>query len=107
MGRKIELTINEKTYTLEFNRRTLLKCVDLQKEQASAKTMSEQYSLFSQIVKLALEKNHPEISEDELETIIDSIGLDNLKEFGKALNQIIESSVNTLGNKGNAQWVVK
>lgn len=106
MGRIIELTVNDKVYLLEFNRRTLLLATDIQKDIENAKTPAEQYSVFTKFVHYALMKNHPNITSDEIDTIVESI--EDYEMFSKALNEIIENSVNTLKeNKGNSHWVVK
>lgn len=106
MGRIIELEINDKVYTLELSRRTLMSCSDLIEESKKAKTLTENYTVFIKLVRAALLKHHPDITEKEVETIVDSI--DDLEGFSSALNEIIENSVNTLkDNKGNAHWVVK
>lgn len=106
MGRIIDLEIGDKVYTLEFSRRTLLSCSDLIEEAKTAKTLTENYKVFIKLVHAALLKNHPDITEKEVEAIVDSI--DDLEGFSGALNEIVENSVQTLkDNKGNAHWVVK
>ena len=105
MGRIIKLEVGEKTYTLEFNRRTLLLAGDIQAKVKNAKTAAEQFSVLCDLVRVAFLKNHPNITQEEVDDIIEHI--DDLDAFTKALTEILEASVDVLkSNKGNAHWEV-
>lgn len=107
MGRIIELTLDEKVYKIEFVRLTLLQVADLQEEVKNAKTVVEQYKNTLKLIKIALSYHHPDISDEEVERIANSVG--DTKEFSDALIQVVNESVNAIKseNKGNAHWVVK
>ncbi|MBO4541899.1 MAG: hypothetical protein J5725_01825 [Bacteroidales bacterium] len=106
MGRTISLTLGDKTYTLEFNRKTLLKASDTQDKMSASETASERYEILTELVYDALLKNHPDITLEEAGKIFDSI--DDLEGFVKALLTVMEDSVNALKEiKGNARWEVK
>ena len=106
MGRIIELSCNDKTYKLEYSYKSLLKVDGIQKELKEAKTPYEQLVCYEKLVRIAFDKNHPDISDEEFEEIIASVG--NLEEFSKAILTIIQESVSVFQKKqGNAQWEVK
>ena len=105
MGRIIKLEVGQKTYTLEFNRRTLLLAGDIQARVQKAKTAAEQFSVLCDLIRVAFLKNHPDISQQEVDEVIEHI--DDLDGFTKALTEILEASVDVLkSNKGNAHWEV-
>lgn len=108
MGRIIELSVNEKKYTLEFNRESLLFAYDTIKDfkAENKENAIDQYKKVKQLVKCAFLKHHPDITDEEVSDIIFSI--EDLDNFVNAIQQIIESSVDVLkNNKGNAHWEVK
>lgn len=106
MGRKIELSVNEKTYIIEFNNIALYSVVDIQEKIKNAKTFTERLDGICELTKCGLLKNHPEITKEEVYEIVTSIG--DLEGFIKAILEVIESSVEALKvQKGNAHWVVK
>lgn len=107
MGRIIELSVNNETYKLEFNRDSLLEAYEISKGFDKVKDNSalENYTLIKKLVKCAFRKNHPTITDDEIGDIVYSI--EDLESFIKAIQEIISNSVDVLSKKGNAHWVVK
>ena len=100
MGRIIELTYNGKTYKLEFNRRALA-------NMGSDEVIKKQdYDSMVKYVWYAFNKNHPEVSLEQVGEIVEEIG--DLESFVDALKQITESAINSLKtSKGNAIWGMK
>lgn len=101
MGKVIELTYNGKTYNLEFNRRilaTMYKDKELQEET---------YDSMIKYVWYAFQKNHSDITYQQVVELTDEIG--DLAGFVNALKEITESAINTLnnGSEGNAKWGMK
>lgn len=106
MGRIIELSCNGKEYKLEFSYKSLLKVDGIQKELKKAKTPYELFDAYGKLVRIAFEKNHPDISDEEFEEVLTCVG--NLEEFSKAILTIIQESVSVFQKKqGNAHWEVK
>ena len=106
MGRTINLTVGEKTYTLEFTRRTLLQASDIQQKIKDTNSIAENYEVICKLAYTSFLKNHPEITQQDVDDIVD--GIDDLEGFVKALTEILEGSVNTLNTekKGNSHWEV-
>lgn len=106
MGRTINLTVGEKTYVLEFTRRTLLLASDVQKEIKDDNSVYENYQTICKIAHISFLKNYPNITQEEVNDIVD--GIDDIEGFVKALTEILEGSVNTLNTekKGNSHWEV-
>ena len=107
MGRIIKLEVDKETYTLEFNRRTLLLASEIQEEFKDNSSIAEKFTVLSKLARIAFLKNHPNITQDEVDNIIDSI--EDLDGFFKSITEIMESSVDVLKTqkKGNARWEVK
>ena len=106
MGRIIELSVDKKTYTIEFNNIALYSVVDIQDKIKNAKTIAEKYFAISELIKCGLMKNHPNITSEEIEKIIVAIG--DLEKFMTDMMEVINASVDELKtSKGNAHWVVK
>ena len=102
MGRIIKLQFNDKEYKLEFNRKSLLEIADIKFDE---KSIQSNYEGLVKLVKSAFMMHHPEITKDEVESIIASI--EDLSGFIGALSQIIQASVDTFNqSKGNAHWEV-
>lgn len=97
MGR-IVITLDNKTYTLEFSRRTILLANDLKSEN--------DYDKIIGLVKCGLLKNHPDITNEEVENIVDGIG--DLDKFLTKLSEVMKESIDALAqSKGNVHWEVK
>lgn len=106
MGRIIEIEVGEKTYILEFNRRTLLRAVDIQAKVKKELPAIEQFNLLCEFIRIAFLKNHPDITQAEVDSVIDA--LDDFEGFIESLTKVLEESVNVLKEKkGNARWEVK
>lgn len=105
MGRIIKLEVGEKTYNLEFNRRTLLLAADAEGVVNQLESKADQYDALCKFIRIAFLKNYPDITLDEVADIVDSI--DDLEGFIQALIGIVEGSIDLFKqNKGNAHWEV-
>lgn len=105
MGRIITIEKGDKTYTLEFNRRTLLLATDIQEKVNKANTNASRYTALCEFIRIAFLKNHPDIEQAEVDDLIESI--DDFNGFIEALTKIMEASVEVLKQeKGNVKWVV-
>ena len=101
----------DKKYTLEFNRRTIIKMEAHGFISQLAKNLD--LDQIYELVHYACLKNHPEITNKEVEDIVDTIPLESedgydLKNFVEALAKLIEQSLNALKDdkRGNARWEV-
>ena len=97
----------EKKYTLEFTRRTIIQM----EEDGIIKSLGKgvKQEVLDNLVRYACLKNHPNMTKEEAMEIIDSIGLEDLKGFVEALSTLLEKSINALneaGKEGNARWEV-
>lgn len=101
----IEITIEEKKYILEFNRRTIIRMEEeglLEQLQKGAKLEA-----IDKVVYYACLKNQPNISMEEVKSIVDSVSLNELGNFVQAVGELLNKSIDALENKGNAHWEVK
>lgn len=97
----------EKTYTLEFTRRTIIKMED----EGIIKELSKgaKQETIDTLVYYACLKNQPSITKEEVMGIVDSISMKDLPNFVQALATLLEKSVNALeqpSEQGNAHWEV-
>ena len=97
----------EKSYTLEFTRRTIMKMED----EGIIKELSKGASpeTIDALVYYACLKNQPNITKEEVMGIVDKISLKDLADFVKALASLLEKSINALeqpSEQGNAHWEV-
>ena len=106
MGRIIKLTVGEKTYDLEFNRRTLLLAGDIEKEIKDSASNYENYLALCKMARTGFLMHYPNITQEEVKDIVD--GIEDIGGFMKALGEIMRSSVDTLDTekKGNSHWEV-
>lgn len=106
----IEVPALNKTYTLEFSRRVILK---MEKEKFLERINTKDVDVVYDFVRYALLKNHPDITEHEVETLVDSVPLESKEGHGlndllDAMSKILESSLSSLQEKsGNAKWEVR
>lgn len=95
----------EKTYKLEFNRRTIIKMEEdgiLEKLNKGAKQET-----LDCLIYYACLKNHPQITKEEAMEIIDSVSMKDYPKFVEAIMGLIEASINAIengDNEGNAHW---
>ena len=105
MGNIIKLEYNNKEYLLEFNRRTI---VAMEVEGLIGKNSEElqkknPIEFLYKFIGYAFRKNHPELSQKEIDEIIDNIG--DLQAFATEIGKILQASISTVeGNQGNAKW---
>jgi len=98
---------NEKEYKFEFTRRTIIRMEEdgiIKAFQKGAKQDS-----IDKLVYYACLKNHPKITLEEAQEIVDSVAMKDLGDFIQALIGLLEKSINALenaGNEGNAHWEV-
>ena len=97
----------EKTYTLEFTRRTIIKM----EEEGIISSLQKggKQETIDKLVYYACLKNHHEITKQEAEEMVDSIPLKQLGDFVKDIADLLEKSINALeeaGKEGNAHWEV-
>ena len=106
MGRTINLTVGEKTYVLEFTRRTLLLASDIEKEITNKTSNYENYLGICKLARTGFLMHHPDITQEEVNNIVD--GIDDLEGFIKALGEIMRGSVDVVETekKGNSHWEV-
>lgn len=95
----------EKTYTLEFTRRTIIKM----EEEGIISSLSKggKQETLDKLVYYACLRNHPDITIKEAEDIVDNIPLNKYGDFVKDLADLLERSINALeetGKEGNAHW---
>jgi len=94
----------EKKYTLEFNRRTIIRMEEegvIEKLQKGAKQEA-----IDKLVYYACLKNHPSISMEEVQGIVDSVKMSELGNFIQAIGDLLNKSIDALESKGNAHWEV-
>lgn len=97
----------EKTYTLEFTRRTIIRMEDEGILKELAKGAKQE--TIDTLVYYACLKNHKDITKEEVMDIVDSIAIKELPDFVKALGELLEKSINALeqaSERGNAHWEV-
>ena len=97
----------KKRYTLEFTRRTILK-MEEQGVLSNLKNGAKQ-EVLDDIVYYACLKNHPTITKEEAQEIVDSVSLQELGNFIQAVADLLDKSINALensGKEGNAHWEV-
>lgn len=97
----------EKTYKLEFNRRTIVKMEEDGIIEKMKKGVGQE--VIDSVVYYACLKNHPQITKEEAMEIVDSISLKDLPNFADAIGELISKSLDALengGNEGNAHWEV-
>lgn len=97
----------EKKYTLEFTRRTIIKM----EQDGVIKSLGKQVNqeALDNLVYYACLKHQPKMTMEEAMEIIDSIALNDLQGFVGALEQLLEKSIDALetaGKEGNAHWEV-
>ena len=125
MANRIELNYNGETYTLEFSRRVILlmedegvlreidkDAVEVEKEDKNGnkhKVKEQQHPIANmlKIVRYAFKKNHSDMSEEEIDGILDVIP--DLVDFCKAVVEMFNDCVNSIANKkenpeGNLSW---
>lgn len=125
MANRIELNYNDKKYVLEFSRRVILQmedegvlreiekdAVEVEKVDANGKkhSVKEQQHPIGTMLKIvcyAFVKNHSDITNEEINEIVDAIP--DLIEFCKAVFEMFIACVNAIGQKtenpaGNVSW---
>lgn len=107
MGRIIDITFNEKTYSLEFDRYSVLKFMEAQNGEPKA-----EISNAIALVRCGLIKHHSRDlpSEDEIFGWLIAMGEEDLKAFISELNKCIEEVTTALKETkktGNLKWGVR
>lgn len=101
--KNIELTYEDKTYILEFDRASVKK---LEQSGFDLNSITTQpVTMLPKLYKGAFLKHHPDISEEKAVEIISNIG--NKEDFIQALTELYIEPLNTLmsnTDKGNASW---
>lgn len=106
MANTITLKVQDKTYTLEFNRRVIMKMEeDGIVSQDNTELEKKPFSYMGKLARYSFLKNHPDLSQKEIDDIFDEIG--DLVGFFTAVAEMLKECVEGLNkgeNKGNATW---
>lgn len=105
MGNTIKLTVADKQYTLEFSRRTIIKLEadGFVGKKGEELKKQDPVTFMYKFIGYAFLKNHPEMTEEEINDIIDNIG--DLEGFMNAIAEILQASLSVIeGGKGNVKW---
>lgn len=106
MGNIIKVKYDNKDYTLEFNRRVILKMEADGFLGKKGKELQENNPLEYAYILIgyAFVKNHPAMSQNEVADIIDQVG--DFEGFVEAIAEIMKASIETFnkGEQGNAKW---
>lgn len=114
--KKIELTYNGKQYTLEFNRRTVLKLEKaLRAEGINLVDMTENenvnplelVSIVDTVFTYAFKMHHPNVTQDVIDTIFEKMG--NKEQLSSVLFEIMTAPINALADnkEGEITWAAE
>lgn len=114
--KKIELTYMSKQYTLEFNRRTVVKLEKaLRAEGINLVDMTENenvnplelVSIVDTVFTYAFKMHHPNVSQDVIDTIFEKLG--NKEQLSGALFEIMSAPINALADnkEGEITWAAE
>jgi hypothetical protein len=114
--KKIELTYMGKQYTLEFNRRTVVKLEKaLKAEGVSLVKMTEKenadpielISIVDTVFTYAFKMHHPNVTQDVIDTIFEKMG--NKEQLSGVLFEIMTAPINALADnkEGEITWAAE
>lgn len=114
--KKIELTYMGKQYTLEFNRRTVLKLEKaLRAEGINLVDMTENenvnplelISIVDTVFTYAFKMHHPNVTQDVIDTIFEKMG--NKEQLSSVLFEIMTAPINALADnkEGEITWAAE
>ena len=114
--KKIELTYMGKQYTLEFNRRTVLKLEKaLRSEGINLVDMTENenvnplelVSIVDTVFTYAFKMHHPNVTQDVIDTIFEKMG--NKEQLSGVLFEIMTAPINALADnkEGEITWAAE
>jgi hypothetical protein len=114
--KKIELTYMGKQYTLEFNRRTVLKLEKaLRAEGINLVDMTENenvnplelVSIVDTVFTYAFKMHHPNVTQDVIDTIFEKMG--NKEQLSGVLFEIMTAPINALADnkEGEITWAAE
>ncbi len=117
--KKIELTYEGKQYTLEFNRRTILKLekalradginlVEMtEKENDEDANPIELISIVDTMFTYAFKMHHPNVTQDVIDTIFDKLG--NKEQLSGVLFEIMTAPISALADnkEGEITWAAE
>lgn len=114
--KKIELTYMGKQYTLEFNRRTVLKLEKaLRAEGINLVDMTENenvnplelVSIVDTVFTYAFKMHHPDLTQDVIDTIFEKMG--NKEQLSGVLFEIMTAPINALADnkEGEITWAAE
>jgi hypothetical protein len=114
--KKIELTYMGKQYTLEFNRRTVLKLEKaLRAEDINLVDMTENenvnplelVSIVDTVFTYAFKMHHPNVTQDVIDTIFEKMG--NKEQLSSVLFEIMTAPINALADnkEGEITWAAE
>lgn len=114
--KKIELTYMGKQYTLEFNRRTVLKLEKaLRADGINLVEMTENenvnplelVSIVDTVFTYAFKMHHPNVTQDVIDTIFEKMG--NKEQLSSVLFEIMTAPINALADnkEGEITWAAE
>lgn len=114
--KKIELTYMGKQYTLEFNRRTVLKLEKaLRADGINLVDMTENenvnplelISIVDTVFTYAFKMHHPNVTQDVIDTIFEKMG--NKEQLSSVLFEIMTAPINALADnkEGEITWAAE
>ena len=114
--KKIELTYMGKQYTLEFNRRTVLKLEKaLRADGINLVDMTENenvnplelVSIVDTVFTYAFKMHHPDLTQDVIDTIFEKMG--NKEQLSGVLFEIMTAPINALADnkEGEITWAAE
>lgn len=114
--KKIELTYMGKQYTLEFNRRTVLKLEKaLRADGINLVEMTENenanplelVSIVDTMFTYAFKMHHPNVTQDVIDTIFEKLG--NKEQLSGVLFEIVTAPINALADnkEGEITWAAE
>lgn len=116
--KKIELTYMGKQYTLEFNRRTVLKLekalradginlVEMTENENEKANPLELVSIVDTVFTYAFKMHHPNVTQDVIDTIFEKMG--NKEQLSGVLFEIMTAPINALADnkEGEITWAAE
>lgn len=116
--KKIELTYMGKQYTLEFNRRTVLKLekalradginlVEMTENENEKANPLELVSIVDTVFTYAFKMHHPNVTQDVIDTIFEKMG--NKEQLSSVLFEIMTAPINALADnkEGEITWAAE
>lgn len=116
--KKIELTYMGKQYTLEFNRRTVLKLekalradginlVEMTENENEKANPLELVSIVDTVFTYAFKMHHPNVTQDVIDTIFEKLG--NKEQLSGVLFEIVTAPINALADnkEGEITWAAE